>query len=277
MDSQLSFSFHLAHVSFAPYSPTPFAFFPTCDHRQSTMAAELPPSRFRSSSSFAGLRRLMGWQAPGFKHRLKRGVVPLANLEPGDFVFFSAYALAGLVPPLSSFFLMLLEFYGLQLHHLSPNSITLVAIFIHLCEMFVGVRPPVRLFRRFFVMKAASQRPPLIDGYYFARRTQGPSRYIAPVSPSRWERWREDWALMQADAHDRLVIPAAVPTLDRAEWGKDPGLESGFDPVLDRHQRLEHPAWPPWRVLWLPQQSRSPCSSDGGGSGASCQRHASDP
>jgi hypothetical protein len=39
---------------------------------------------------------------------------------------------------------------------------------------------------------------------------------------------------MQADAHDRLVIPAVAPTLDRVEWGKDPGLESGFDPVQDR-------------------------------------------
>jgi hypothetical protein len=79
------------------------------------MAAELPSSRFRLSSSLASLRRLMGWQAPSFEHRLKHGVVPLANLAPGDFVFFSAYALAGLVPPVSSFFLMLLEFYGLQL------------------------------------------------------------------------------------------------------------------------------------------------------------------
>jgi hypothetical protein len=174
------------------------------------MAVELLPSRFRSSGSLASLRRLMGWQAPGFEHRLKHEVVPLANLAPGDFVFFSAYALAGLVPPVSSFFLMLLEFYGLQLQHLSPNSITLVVIFIHLCEMFVGVRPSVRLFRRFFVMKAVSQRPLLIGGYYFARRTQGPSRYIAPVSLGRWERWREDWVLMQADAHDRLVIPAAA-------------------------------------------------------------------
>jgi hypothetical protein len=104
----------------------PFAFFPTCDHRQSTMAAELLPSRFRSSGFLASLRWLMGWQAPGFKHRLKCGVVPLANLEPGDFVFFSAHALAGLVPSLSSFFLMLLQFYGLQLQHLSPNSITTV-------------------------------------------------------------------------------------------------------------------------------------------------------
>jgi hypothetical protein len=43
---------------------------------------------------------------------------------------------------------------------------------------------------------------------------------------------------VQADAHDRLVIPAVAPTLDRAEWGKDPGLDSGFDPVLDWIQYL---------------------------------------
>jgi hypothetical protein len=65
----------------------------------------------------------------------------LANMRPGNFVFFVVYALAGLVPPLSSFFLTLLEYYGLQLQHLSPNSIALVAIFIHLCKMYVGVRP----------------------------------------------------------------------------------------------------------------------------------------
>jgi hypothetical protein len=55
----------------------------------------------------------------------------LSVAHPGDFVYFSLYALAGLVPPLSSFFLMLLEHYGLQLQHLSPHSITLVVIFTH--------------------------------------------------------------------------------------------------------------------------------------------------
>jgi hypothetical protein len=33
-------------------------------------------------------------------------------MRPGDFIFFAAYVLAGLVPLLSSF-LMLLEYYGL--------------------------------------------------------------------------------------------------------------------------------------------------------------------
>jgi hypothetical protein len=39
----------------------------------------------------------------------------LANMRLGDFVFFTAYALAGLVPLLSSSFLTLLEYYRLQL------------------------------------------------------------------------------------------------------------------------------------------------------------------
>jgi hypothetical protein len=40
------------------------------------------------------------------------------------------------------------------------------------------------------------------------------------------------------DAHDRLTLPATTPTLDHAEWGKDPDLELGFDPVLDQIQYL---------------------------------------
>jgi hypothetical protein len=108
----------------------------------------------------------MGWQAPGLASKMKNGVASLANMRSGDFIFFAVYALAGLVPPLSSF-LTPLEYYGLQLLHLSPNSIALVAIYVHLYEMYVGVQPSVRLFRCFFVLKATSLRPLLIGGYYF--------------------------------------------------------------------------------------------------------------
>jgi hypothetical protein len=201
------------------------------------MAAEIPPSRIKAIGSLASLRRLMGWQVPSLTCKVKSEAVSLANMRSGDFIFFVAYALAGLVLPLSSF-LTLLEYNGLQLQHLSPNSITLVAIFVHLYEMHVGVRPLVQLFRRFFTLKVTSPCSPLIGGYYFQRRTPGHTRYITLVSPGRWERWREDWALVQADVHGRLALPVGGLTLDRIEWGKDPSLESGFDPVLDRIQYL---------------------------------------
>jgi hypothetical protein len=76
------------------------------------MVVELPPSRFKMTSSLASLRQLMGWQAPGLACKVKSRAVSLANMRLGDFFFFMAYALAGLVPPLSSF-LMLLEYYRL--------------------------------------------------------------------------------------------------------------------------------------------------------------------
>jgi hypothetical protein len=78
------------------------------------MPAELPPSRFKMTGSLASLRQLMGWQAPNHACKVKSRAASLANMRLGDFVFFTAYALAGLVPPLSSF-LTLLEYYGLQL------------------------------------------------------------------------------------------------------------------------------------------------------------------
>jgi hypothetical protein len=43
---------------------------------------------------------------------------------------------------------------------------------------------------------------------------------------------------VQSDAHDRLALHAGAPTLDRTKWVKDPGLELGFDPVLDWIQYL---------------------------------------
>jgi hypothetical protein len=44
--------------------------------------------------------------------------------------------------------------------------------------------------------------------------------------------------LVQVDVHDWLMLPVATLTLDCVEWVKDPGLESGFDPVLERIRYL---------------------------------------
>ena len=68
---------------------------------------------------------------------------PLGNLRAGEFVLFISHISTGLGLTISSFFLLLLEDFGLQLQHLTPHSILLMAIFVDLCEMFVGVRPCV--------------------------------------------------------------------------------------------------------------------------------------
>jgi hypothetical protein len=59
--------------------------------------------------------------------------------------------MTGLIPPFSRFFHQVLDFYEIHTLHLAPNTVMTLAIFVHLCEMFVGVRPRMRLFQHFFV------------------------------------------------------------------------------------------------------------------------------
>jgi hypothetical protein len=59
----------------------------------------------------------------------------------------------GLSMPPSHFFSNLLKFYGLQLHHIAPNSLVSVAGYTALCEGYLGILPRVDLFQLFFSMR----------------------------------------------------------------------------------------------------------------------------
>jgi hypothetical protein len=56
------------------------------------------------------------------------------------------------MPP-SHFFTNLLQFYDLQLHHISPNSLVSIAGYAALCEGYLGVLPRVDLFQLFFCVR----------------------------------------------------------------------------------------------------------------------------
>ena len=42
---------------------------------------------------------------------------------------------------------------GVQVHHLTPNSILHISIFVHLCEAFLGIEPHFDPFQYFFHLK----------------------------------------------------------------------------------------------------------------------------
>jgi hypothetical protein len=135
------------------------------------------------------LRRLLGWQSLRFDGWMRHSTFPLINLQPREFLF-SCYAAAGLVPPVSSFLFTLLEFYGLQLQYLSPHSLILVVIFIHLCEMFISMRPSVTLFQMFHVLRWSKNASSLIGAYYFQLWATSLITYITPITHGKWDRWR---------------------------------------------------------------------------------------
>jgi hypothetical protein len=103
-------------------------------------------------ADLAVLRQVLRWQSPGYDNWVWCGTFSLVNLQPRELVFFTCYAATGPVLSMSSFLLTLLEFYGLQLHHLSPHSLILVVIFDHFYKMFICVRSSVTLFMLFHTL-----------------------------------------------------------------------------------------------------------------------------
>jgi hypothetical protein len=180
------------------------------------------------------VRGLLGWSAPGLARRICVGVAPLGDLAAGEFVLFTSYISCGLALPISPFFLLLLEELGLQLQHLMPHSILQAAIFIHLCEMFVGVAPCTSLFRYFFVLVRSRKTRDHIGAYYFQTRPDPAIVYILTFGGARWENWRSDWVIASTEANDRLILLSNGPALDRKQRRTKPSLSLEFLPVLDR-------------------------------------------
>ena len=88
-------------------------------------------------------RRLPGADLVRARAAPAREIAPA--LEEGERVIFHSHLMRGLGQPASGFFCSFLEFHGLQPHHLTPNTVVLLAAFATLCEGFLGVLPTIEL------------------------------------------------------------------------------------------------------------------------------------
>jgi hypothetical protein len=71
----------------------------------------------------------------------------------GETVVFIAHIEHGFGVPVGDILRGLLQFYRAELVHLAPNSITIIATFIHLCKAFLSITPHFHLWRHFFELK----------------------------------------------------------------------------------------------------------------------------
>lgn len=89
----------------------------------------LSRTKIRKLSEIEALNKLL----PAGAHRGRdMAAVPVA---PNRMVLFRSFMLCGLVPPVSPFLLEVLEFYNIQLLHLTPNAIFYLAVFAYTCEI----------------------------------------------------------------------------------------------------------------------------------------------
>jgi hypothetical protein len=107
-------------------SPAPLCLCAPLFHARATahaMASLGHPDRFQSEEALNLVRGLLGWSASGLARRIRADVVPLGDLAAGEFMLFTSYISCGLALPISPFFLLLLQEFGLQLQHLTSHSV----------------------------------------------------------------------------------------------------------------------------------------------------------
>nr|AAV31392.1 hypothetical protein [Oryza sativa Japonica Group] len=128
---------------------------------------------------------------------------------PEQSVHLLSFAMAGLIPPFSRFFHEALDFYEIHALHLAPNAMMTLAIFAHLCEMFIGVRPTMRLFQAFFIPQLLQGA--VVGGCYFQPRPGTVGQYIESHLRKKWEDWKKDWFYTALPDHPRLRVPTGPP------------------------------------------------------------------
>ena len=70
-----------------------------------------------------------------------------------ELVVFEDYFYHGFGVPIHPFLRGLIDYYGISLFNLSPNSILHVFVFVHFCEAYLGILPHFDLFHHFFCLK----------------------------------------------------------------------------------------------------------------------------
>ncbi|KAK1615712.1 hypothetical protein QYE76_021229 [Lolium multiflorum] len=130
-------------------------------------------------------------------------------------VSFVDHLIRGLSAPIHPFLRGLLFVYGLQLHHLTPNSILHISIFITLCEAFLGVQPNWALWKRiFFCRRNGSPNVTYNIGgvVIYVRPTVD---YFDVKLPDSVQGWRKKWLYIQEENHG--CAEDNIPPFDGAE------------------------------------------------------------
>jgi hypothetical protein len=76
---------------------------------------------------------------------------PASPMPMGGYVVaYSTFYERGFDVPSHRFLHSLLQFYGLELHHLTPSGVLHRATFLTLCEAYMGIEPHFTLWNHFF-------------------------------------------------------------------------------------------------------------------------------
>jgi hypothetical protein len=167
---------------------------------------------------------------------------------PGYVVSFIPFHERGFGVPASRFMRALQHYYGVELHNFNPNSIAQAAIFVAVCEGFLGIDPHWDLWIHLFsvelfasTMEAKKVRMAVrADGCTLQLRPGRAQQYIPAILVSSNKGWQHWWFYLRNDDgrlpsfSQRVVTTAGV----NWHWGAMREKHEMLQPLLLALQKL---------------------------------------
>jgi hypothetical protein len=148
--------------------------------------------------------------------------VPIEDTH--ESVLYVSFLIRRLTLPVSPFFHSLLNLYDLNLTHLNPNSIFQVAIFVHLCEVFLGILPHFGLWMYIYHCRPgmAGGQHQLVGGSSLELRRGRNLEYLDIPLKDSIKRWRLEWFTMEN--HNKSLPPRSgrQPDVRTPSWVESP-------------------------------------------------------
>jgi hypothetical protein len=141
----------------------------------------------------------------------------------GYVVAFVAFYERGFYAPSDQLLCSMLQYYGLELHNLTPSGILHIATFMTLCEAYMGIAPHFDLWNYFFHVRCP-QNPDaeltILGAWFFMSKSgHGVDPYFNIPIPRSMKGWQKMWFYLRNDADVPLPAftnhhPIPLPT-----WG----------------------------------------------------------
>ncbi|KAI5016295.1 hypothetical protein ZWY2020_006146 [Hordeum vulgare] len=158
---------------------------------------------------------------------------PATEVLPGtgsggsdQFPFFIDYFFYGLCPPFLEFFLDLVHTYGFCLLDFTPNAVTCMSIFAHLCENFVGITPNTALFHHYFAPRIEG-REALSGSIAWVLRTGTKEAYLGGTLREKWDEWQGKWCWIRHAGYLPCCEPRTSKIGSRGEGWSDLSPDDG--------------------------------------------------
>ena len=157
----------------------------------------------------------------------------------GEIIAFASYFEWRLVLLCSAFFSGLLHYYRIQLHHLTPNSLVHISIFMYLCEAFLGIEPHFELFWFLFHLKPQPDSYVLdvVGGAGLQLRQRKDKVYIPYSFSSKVIDWKPKWFYVE-NQWESVPSITPGPPIQWPEWNKKPVDNSQISKLLTQIAEL---------------------------------------